>query len=586
MAMSEADRFLSDQELDNQPDAELLRKIRDQGERSGSHQVSPKGAKGIYQFMPKTGEQYGLSDPTDPVASTRAASKFVQDLKQEYMAKYPGKTEQEYSRMVAAHYNAGYAGGNAVAQGKQPPAQETQDYLSRIEGSTSEADRFLRENPEFGKPIVKVEVPQERLDTTRLQQMVDTPTTAMEKTRSMAAPLKQMGKDFVGGAKVSADAITRAITAGAYDPKLSTKDERSKYAGADIVGNLAGTAPYAFIPGGLAVQAPLMAGRAATQTLVEGGSGKEAAISGALEGAAGPVGKIAGAGVKLAGKAAQKVYTPVVEAIVRPSASRVDAGLMKSYQKAMADQEFDQLPELAGAILRQKVPDDVFSILANSRDNLGTKLRSVSPQLLNEAEMIHAASKAAKLKGVQLTKDNIDDFLGVESLGRNFELLGSAASKKDAAKNVVREMGQFSVGGAALGGGAAAVSGGDPLTGAIVGGLGGGGGIGALKASIARNALSTSPGVQKALLKMLPTSTGNREAFIQAARDAAEKDILKTGKRPAGYDSVLDDFGERAGKLYDDAMKKQLNVVPKSFGRTVSGATLIGTKAGQSSKSE
>ena len=50
------------------------------GEKSGNNSVSPKGARGRYQFMPDTAAQYGLSDPTNESASRAAARRYITDL--------------------------------------------------------------------------------------------------------------------------------------------------------------------------------------------------------------------------------------------------------------------------------------------------------------------------------------------------------------------------------------------------------------------------------------------------------------------------------------------------------------------------
>lgn len=50
----------------------LLKAVKNIGEKSNSGQVSPKGARGVMQFMPATWNQYGKGAPTDQVAEARA----------------------------------------------------------------------------------------------------------------------------------------------------------------------------------------------------------------------------------------------------------------------------------------------------------------------------------------------------------------------------------------------------------------------------------------------------------------------------------------------------------------------------------
>ena len=63
---------------------EVLAAIRTQGEKSNGDQISPKGAKGVYQFMPKTErlffEKYGVSAYSDdPVEQATAAAYHLKE---------------------------------------------------------------------------------------------------------------------------------------------------------------------------------------------------------------------------------------------------------------------------------------------------------------------------------------------------------------------------------------------------------------------------------------------------------------------------------------------------------------------------
>lgn len=108
---------------------EALLAIKNVGERSGSGAVSPKGAKGVMQFMDDTWAAYGKGDARDPTASIDAGARYMKAL----IDQYGGDV-----RAAIAHYNGGGKAGEAVRAGKAPPAKETRDYLAR-------ADAFMAE---------------------------------------------------------------------------------------------------------------------------------------------------------------------------------------------------------------------------------------------------------------------------------------------------------------------------------------------------------------------------------------------------------------------------------------------------------
>lgn len=123
---------------------EALLAIKNVGEKSGPTAVSPKGAKGVMQFMDDTWAAYGKGDARDPVASIDAGAKFMKDL----IKQYDGNV-----RAAIAHYNGGTKAGKAVAKGKAPPAKETQKYLERTDAYLAErqgveAEKATAQDPE------------------------------------------------------------------------------------------------------------------------------------------------------------------------------------------------------------------------------------------------------------------------------------------------------------------------------------------------------------------------------------------------------------------------------------------------------
>jgi len=86
--------------------------------------VSPAGAQGIAQFMPRTASERGLADPFDPSAAIPASAKLLAVLTQRY-----GNLG-----LAAAAYNAG---ADALADwlaGKGVLPLETQDYVLAVTG--------------------------------------------------------------------------------------------------------------------------------------------------------------------------------------------------------------------------------------------------------------------------------------------------------------------------------------------------------------------------------------------------------------------------------------------------------------------
>ena len=106
--------------------------------------VSPKGARGLMQFMPETAARYGLTNPNDPRAAIDAAARYLRDL----LARYGGRVD-----LALAAYNAGEGTVDSFRTGKPlvlptgkiinprrvvtggiPPYPETQAYVNQILG--------------------------------------------------------------------------------------------------------------------------------------------------------------------------------------------------------------------------------------------------------------------------------------------------------------------------------------------------------------------------------------------------------------------------------------------------------------------
>ena len=103
--------------------------------------ISPKGARGIMQFMPATAARYGLNNPDDAAESIAAAARYVHDLSVRFGHRFD---------LILASYNAGEGTVDAYLKGYAlrlsdgrvinrrglkleglPPYAETRNYVAR-----------------------------------------------------------------------------------------------------------------------------------------------------------------------------------------------------------------------------------------------------------------------------------------------------------------------------------------------------------------------------------------------------------------------------------------------------------------------
>lgn len=96
----------------------------------GKNMLSPAGAKGHFQFMDKTAKQYGVTDPNDLTQSATGAAKMMGELIKQSGGDFG---------MALAKYNFGQ--GNVARTGMGRLPNETQNYLSQVQGRMGNAGR-------------------------------------------------------------------------------------------------------------------------------------------------------------------------------------------------------------------------------------------------------------------------------------------------------------------------------------------------------------------------------------------------------------------------------------------------------------
>lgn len=90
--------------------------------------VSPVGAKGVAQFMPKTAAAYGLADPFDPAQALPTSARYLDELRRQF-----GNLG-----LAAAAYNAGPGRLREWLEKRASLPKETRNYVQKITGRSAE----------------------------------------------------------------------------------------------------------------------------------------------------------------------------------------------------------------------------------------------------------------------------------------------------------------------------------------------------------------------------------------------------------------------------------------------------------------
>ncbi len=103
-------------------DEGLVQAVIEVESRYDAFAVSPRGAMGLMQLMPKTAQRFAVTNPFDPVQNIDCGVRYLKELLGRYEGRIP---------LALAAYNAGE---DAVDRHRGiPPYRETRQYVTRIQ---------------------------------------------------------------------------------------------------------------------------------------------------------------------------------------------------------------------------------------------------------------------------------------------------------------------------------------------------------------------------------------------------------------------------------------------------------------------
>jgi len=121
-------RALEQSAAENALPVEFFARVIWQESRFDAKAVSPKGAEGIAQFMPRTASWHGLVDPFDPIEALRHSAAYLHEL----LGRFGNLG------LAAAAYNAGPERVSAWLTSHRALPAETRNYVALVTGWTAE----------------------------------------------------------------------------------------------------------------------------------------------------------------------------------------------------------------------------------------------------------------------------------------------------------------------------------------------------------------------------------------------------------------------------------------------------------------
>jgi hypothetical protein len=117
-------RALEEDAAENELPVEFFARVIWQESRFNARAVSRAGAQGIAQFMPRTADWRGLTDPFDPIGALRHSASYLRDLRNRF-----GNLG-----LAAAGYNAGPGRVSEWLAGRRTLPSETRNYVATVTG--------------------------------------------------------------------------------------------------------------------------------------------------------------------------------------------------------------------------------------------------------------------------------------------------------------------------------------------------------------------------------------------------------------------------------------------------------------------
>jgi len=126
------DPFIEEVARENGIAPELIKAVAHVESGFNPHAISPKGAQGLMQLMPRTAKSYGVQDPYDPLQNLRAGAAHLRSL----LDQFDGNVS-----LALAAYNAG--AGAVIRHDGIPRFRETQDYVRKVHERMGRSEAVL-----------------------------------------------------------------------------------------------------------------------------------------------------------------------------------------------------------------------------------------------------------------------------------------------------------------------------------------------------------------------------------------------------------------------------------------------------------